>query len=271
MEVLVALAVLVAIMAIVVSAFSAVLHGWERGRRALDGLHRGEFVMEQLADALHSSMVYGAARKPQAYSFDVVNAGDQVPAGTLSWVTTSSAFLPPRSWLENVPHRLALSVEPQANGQLAFMARAWPYLADTNEVDFTPVFIAPEISGFACQVYNYEAQQWDDTWASSNVSPAQVQITLYVNEAANSAPLVLQRLIEIPLGATNAQQRTRIDMFPPPVTSGGGRSVGGRGGRGTRKARQDAGGAGRGGSAAPPGSGAPAPGRGRGTAPGPGR
>ena len=269
MEVLVALAVLVAIMAIVVSAFHVTLQGWERGRRALDGLRRGEYVMEQLADALRSSMVFGAAKKAQAYRFEVGNTGGQAPAGSLSWVTTSSALLPPRSWLENVPHRLAISVEPQADGQPALTARAWPYLADTNMVDFSPIFVAPDICGFACQVFNYDAQQWDDTWASSNVLPAQVQITLYVKVEANSAPMALQRLIEIPLGVTNIQQKAKIEMFPPPAAAGGGS---GRGtGAGARGTRPDTGRSGKGGPGAPPGPGSSAPGQGRGTPPSPRR
>ena len=232
-EVLVALAVFVAIMAIVIGAFQSVLQGWERGRRMVDGLHRGEYVMEQLVDALHSAMAYGAARQARAYSYEVDNnGGAQAPAGTLSWVTTSSALLPPRSWLEKVPHRLAISIEPQADGQPTLTVRAWPYLADTNTVDFTPIFRAPDVCGFACQVFNYEQQQWSDDWAASNALPAQVQLTLYIQVESNGPPLVLQRLVEIPLGVTNEQQNTRIDMFPPPASASGGGGRGSRGGRG---------------------------------------
>ena len=261
-EILVAMAVLVTVMAIIVSAFSAVMNGWDRGRRALDGLRRGEYVMEQMVEALHSAMVSGAAKKAGAYSFEVGNVAANVPVGSLSWVTTSSAFLPPHSWLENVPHRLALSVEPQANGELALMARAWPYLADTNTVDLTPGFIAPAICGLACQVYNYDTQLWDDEWAASNNLPAQVQITLYVTVADRVEPMVLQRLVEIPLGVTNSQQSADISTFPAPTTSGSsgggggtgaGTGTGGGSGSGARKSKSGGGSSAGGSPAMPPG------------------
>ena len=252
-EILVAMAVLVTVMAIIVSAFSAVMNGWDRGRRTLDGLRRGEYVMEQVVDALHSAMASGAAKKAGAYRFEVDNG----PVGSLSWVTTSSALLPPHSWLENVPHRLALSVEPLANGELALMARAWPYLADTNLVDLTPGFIAPAICGLACQVYNYDTQLWDEEWTTSNSLPAQVQITLYVTVADRVEPMMLQRLVEIPLGVTNQQQKTDISTFPSPTTSGssgGGGGSGRGGGGGGRGGGSGGGGPASGSPAMPPGA-----------------
>jgi len=258
-EVLVAMAVLITVMAIVVGAFHAVLGGWERGRRTLDGLRRGEYVMEQTVDALHSATSFGAARKANVYSFDVGSAAANAAGGSLSWVTTSSAFLPPRSWLENVPHRLLLSIEPQASGEPALVARAWPYLADTNLVDWTPGFVAPAISGLACQIYNYDSREWDDTWGNSNNLPAQVQITLYVKVEDRTEPMVLQRLVEIPLGVTNAQQSASIDNFPAPAASGSslGSAVGGGGGGGGASGK-----GGKGGGAHTTGPGAGAPGGG---------
>jgi hypothetical protein len=147
----------------------------------------------------------------------------------VSWVTGSPAFLPPGSPLAYGLHRIALSIESTAAGRPALVVRAWPYLVTDSDVlaAVEPGFVAPEVSGLACRVFDYQAQDWQTEWTSSNALPALVEITLYVNNDTSNAPtaepLVLQRLVEMPLGVTNVTDAMRITLNPFPPASGGGR------------------------------------------------
>jgi len=238
LEVLVALTILVTVMAIVGAAMVTTINGWDRGQRELEGLRRGEHVMDQLANALRSASGGGASTKQGVYSFQINNSDDNPPAGTLSWVTGSPAFLPPGSPLAYGLHRIALSIEQTDKGQPALAVRAWPYLVtDQDQINaLEPGFIAPEVSGLSCRVFDYTNLDWMTEWTSSNALPALVEITLYVNnDASNSVtaePLVLQRLVEMPLGATNVTDAMRITLNPFPPTSGGGSKKKGQKGKG---------------------------------------
>lgn len=229
LEVLVALTILVSVMAIVGAAMVTTIDGWDRGQRALEGLRRGEHVMDQLANALRSTAGGGASTKQGIYSFQISNTDDNPPAGTMSWVTGSAAFLPPGSPLVYGLHRIALSIEQTDDGRPALAVRAWPYLVtDPDLLDtIEPGFLAPGVSGLSCRVFDYQVQDWQTEWTSSNALPALVEITLYVNNDANDTttaePQVLQRLIEMPLGVTNVTAAMRISLNPFPPTSGGGR------------------------------------------------
>lgn len=222
LEVLVALGILVMVMGIVGAALLTTINGWDHGQRALDTMRRGEHVMEQLANALRSTAAGGASTKRGVYSFQISNTEGNPPLANLSWVTSSGAFLPPRSPLVYGLHRIALSIEQMEDGRSALAVRAWPYLMDDPELisSIEPGFLAPDIAGLSCRVYDYQQQGWQTEWTSTNAVPALVEISVYVNTETNAEPLLLQRLIEMPLGVTNVNQTIRIEMNPFAPSSG---------------------------------------------------
>ncbi len=237
LEVLVALGVFIAVMGIVGTSLVATVNGWDRGQRALDNLRRGEHVMDQLASALRSTCGGGASTKRGIYAFQLANTDTEPPAAQLSWVTSSPAFLPPGSPLAYGIHRIGLSIETLTDGRPALAVRAWPYLmTDQDEIAaIEPGFLAPNVSGFLCRCYDFQAQDWTLDWTSSNALPAIIEITLYVNSATNSAaePLILQRLIDMPLGSTNVNNALAITLNLPASMQGG---TGKGKGKGNKKA-----------------------------------
>ncbi len=241
LEVLVSLGVFIAIMAIVGSSLVATVNGWDQGQKALDGLRRGEHVMDQLASALRSTCGGGASTKRGTYAFQLANSDTDPPAAQLSWVTASPAFLPPGSPLAYGIHRIGLSIETLTDGRSALAVRSWPYLmTDQDEIAaIEPGFLAPNITGFMCRCYDFDAQDWSPEWTSSNALPAIVELTLYVGSETNSAsePLILQRLIEMPLGSTNANNAVAITLNLPAALQGGGtkpKAKNGKGGKGDK-------------------------------------
>lgn len=233
LEVLVALGVFIAVMGIVGTTLVATVNGWDRGQKALDELRRGEHVMDQLASALRSTCGGGASTKKGIYAFQLANTDIDPPAAQLSWVTASPAFLPPGSPLAYGTHRIGLSIETLTDGRPALAVRAWPYLVtDQDEIAaIEPGFLAPNISGFMCRCYDFQVQDWTLDWTSSNALPALVEITLYVSSATNSTaePLILQRLIDMPLGATNVNNAMAISLNLPAALQGGGTKGKGKG------------------------------------------
>ncbi len=221
------LAVFIAVMAIVGTSLVATVSGWDRGQRTLDELRRGEHVMEQLASALRSTCGGGASTRRGIYAFQLVNAEGAPPTAELSWVTASPAFLPPNSPLAYGVHRIGLAIETLTDGRPALAVRAWPYvMTDPDQLALIePGFLAPGISGFQCRCYDFQAQDWTLEWTSSNALPAIVELTLYVHSETNNAaePLVLQRLIEMPLGATNVNQAFSFSLNLPASAGGGGK------------------------------------------------
>jgi len=224
LEVLVALTVLVTVMAIVGATLIATVNGWDHGQRALDGMRRGEHVMDQLANALRSSAGGGASTQPGMYSFQINNVDGNPPVATMSWVTSSGAFLPPGSPLAYGLHRIALSIGQTADGRPALAVRSWPYLVpNPDDLGIEPGFLAPEVSGLMCRVYDYQQQGWQTVWPNSNALPALVEVTVFVNTETNVEPLVLQRLVEMPLGATNVTDAMQITLNPFPASGGRGK------------------------------------------------
>ncbi|MCX7007774.1 MAG: prepilin-type N-terminal cleavage/methylation domain-containing protein [Kiritimatiellaeota bacterium] len=219
LEVLVALGVFVAIMGIVGTTLVATVDGWDRGQRALDNMRRGDHVIDQLANALRSTSGGGASTKRGIYAFQLANIDGNPPTAELSWVTASPAFLPPNSPLAYGIHRIGLRIESLTDGRPALAVRAWPYLmTDQDEIAaIEPGFLAPNISGFQCRCYDYQVQDWSPEWTSSNALPAIVEITLYVNSGTDTTaePLILQRLVEMPLDVTNVNQATAISLNLP--------------------------------------------------------
>ena len=229
--------------------------------------------MDQLASALRSTCGGGASTKKGIYAFQLAKTDTEPPAAQLSWVTVSPAFLPPGSPLAYGTHRIGLSIETLTDGRPALAVRAWPYLVtDQDEIAaIEPGFLAPNISGFMCRCYDFQVQDWTLDWTSSNALPALVEITLYVSSGTNSAaePLILQRLIDMPLGATNVNNAMAISLNLPVALQGGGTKGKGKGkGQGQGKGSQGKGAQGVQWGARNPGQPAQ-PNRGSGMGPGP--
>lgn len=208
LELLVALSILVTAFVIIWSTFSAGVNAWQRGGDLLDGLRHGDFVAEQLVSALRSAAFFSTA--PDKYGFRLENGSLLYPADKISWVTSSTAFIPPDSPYGKGLHRLVFTIENNDDGNPAVAIRAMPHLLDEEDAedfDMTPWFVSSEIKGFKCRVYNFEEETWQTEWEDTNSIPRLVEITLYMDPVEEfGPPVTMQRLVEIPVApaSTNA-------------------------------------------------------------------
>lgn len=205
-EVLVAVAILATAFTIIWTTFSVSLDGWRRGQLALDRLHHGDFVMEQVVSALRSAAYFPT--RPGKYGFWLEDHGEQ---DEVSWVTSGSAFMKPEDPLARGLHRLWIGIAANDNGDDSFAVRAYAHFAeDVEPKDVDPWFISSRVKGLDCKVWNNEQEDWDDEWENTNTVPPLVQLTLFLEPAErDGAPIRVSRLVEIPVGPSTTGNVSR--------------------------------------------------------------
>lgn len=198
LELLVALAILVAAFSIIWSTFFSTVRAWERGGELLDQLHNGDFVLEQLVLSLRSAAFFG--NLPGAYGFRMEDRGGRYPRDEISWVTSGTSFLPADSPLANGLYRIHVTIEDNDEGEAAVAVRAFPHLAESGEDDVDPWYVSTRVKGLDCRTYNFEEEYWEDAWEDTNALPSLVEITLFTDPIEEYGdPVILQRLVEIPV------------------------------------------------------------------------
>lgn len=224
LELLVALAILVFAFAIIWETFSGTVMAWQRGTQLLDELRHGDFVMEQLVSALRSAAFFKGNEGRYGFRLETGNAGSY-PGDKLSWVTTSSAFIPPDSELSKGTHRIVFSIEDNEDNQPSVCIRAYdPMLEDEDTMEIERWFVSTEVQGIQCRVYNLEEKIWENSWEGeqTNTLPSLVEITLYMDPVEEFGdPVTLKRVLEIPIApaVTNAVQADAGDSTAPAGTN----------------------------------------------------
>lgn len=199
LELLVALAILVAAFAVMFTIFTTTLSAWRRGNEVLTQLHHGDFVMDQLEQSLRSMSFFDSA--PQFYEFRLEqNRAGGNPADRISWVTTSSAFMPMDSPYANSLHRIIVSVERTDRAEYGVAIRAMSHLSEEDDDSTDPWFVSTRVKGLRCRIYDPETEQWQEDWDKEGAIPSLVEVTLYMEpDEPHQPPIEMRRAIEIPL------------------------------------------------------------------------
>lgn len=213
-EMLVALSIMSLAFAIAISIFSNSLRAWNRGAEELEKLHHGDFVMEQLVQALRSTAFFDTSPEFYEFRLDKRQAGGH-PADVMSWVTSSSAFMPLDSPYANGLHRLVVTIEGARRGEYGVAIRAVPHLSEDDDLDSDPWYVSTRVKGLRCEIYDDEVGVWEDRWDESNAIPSLVKITLEMEpEEPYGPPVRVQRAVQIPVAPAVT---SRVDF----VGSGG--------------------------------------------------
>jgi len=200
LEVLISMVILAIAMAIAFQTFSAVTHGWTAARMRMDKVHHGDFVLGQLASSLRSMSF--SESKPEKYAFRIKNNRIGYGEHSISWVTDSSAFIPPGEAVAHGRHRIEVGGGEDEDGTEGLIVTVWPYLADEEKIEKQSWFVSENIKGLSCKVYDTKEGEegWKDTWEYSNSIPGLIEITLYAEPAEkHEKPVEFRQLIEIPL------------------------------------------------------------------------
>lgn len=201
LEVLVAMVILSIALTVAWQTFSTAVSAWTSGREQMDRMHHGGFVLTRLTAALRSTAFFDSA--PEKYGFRMKRNAEGIGEHTISWVTASDAFIPPGSELAHGLHRIEVGAGRNTDGDEGLLVRAWPHLADEEEIDPEQWLVSETIRGLRCRVYDTDrdSEGWRDDWEDTNEIPGLVELTLYAEAADDYAePLEFRQLIKIPLG-----------------------------------------------------------------------
>ncbi len=211
-ELLVALAILSAALAIAWGALSVSLSAWRRGDDLLEGLRRGESAADELALALRSAWYRPA--EDGRYGFTLETQSGDPPADAIRWTSLGGAGAAVEAGEPGVPRRLTFAVERDDDDRPRAVLRAAPVFAEHDEARPDPVVrVWPDITGFSCRVWNPTNETWVAEWTNTNSIPIAVEIALYA--AADGAPTAVRRRIGLPVAeARDALARDRRAARP---------------------------------------------------------
>lgn len=202
LEVMIAVVILAIAMTVAGQLFSTVTRSWSGARVVMDRMHHGDFVLGQLSSALRSMVMLTNSQEQCGFRIENNSAGEG--EHTISWVTASSAFIPPgEDIFSHGLHRVQVGAGENDDGIEGLVVKAWPYLADEETVEKKSWFVSENIKGLSCKVYDTKQGEegWKDTWEYSNAIPGLVEITLYTEPAKKGDESVkFRQIIEIPLG-----------------------------------------------------------------------
>jgi prepilin-type N-terminal cleavage/methylation domain-containing protein len=211
LELMIAMVLMVIAMSIAFQAFSGTIQGWKRGTEMLDAIKHGDFAMTQLVSAVNSTIYFYNTRKTYAFKYDKSSSGG-LPADTISFVTTSSAFMPVDSPYFSGPHRIKLFIDVD-EGEPALFAIAMPAIANDEEFeedfDTEPLLVSRAIQGLEILFWDKESEDWTEEWEPENAVPERILLTIFMaSDDKNDDPIEFSRTIEIPVAPSVKEKLT---------------------------------------------------------------
>lgn len=212
-EVLVSVTILTMVMALVWGSYYNVIQASRKGEVLLDQINQSDFVVDQILDSLRAAAFFPS--NPEDFEFWHEDDESKYPTDMISWVTSSSAFMPPRSDLAHGLHRVVLTIEEDENGESGLAVAAWSHMQDPEDDDFEevePWIISRRIKGLDCKIYNDTLKEWEDEWEKKNTLPQFLMLTLTIDPLSESGEVYERTVsVQIPLG-TLARSKGRFNQ-----------------------------------------------------------
>jgi prepilin-type N-terminal cleavage/methylation domain-containing protein len=212
MEVMIAVTIMSAAMAIALMSFSAVARAWQKGNSMSEGMSHGDFVMDQLVQSLRSTYYPDATGENPKYGFWLEDDGDM---DKISWVKMGQGLTLGDNPVAQSAHRVMFSVEPiPGKSREGASVRLWHVFGQEDDFDYEdvePSFISDRILGFNCRVatnLTEEGWEWEETWEEDNTNklPDVVELTLFLEPLEpGDAPFEVTRSVEITVSHLSRQ------------------------------------------------------------------
>ena len=217
LELMLAVAILAVVSTITYMTFATVTRAWRRGMELSDGIHHGDYVLDQLVMALRSA--YYPVASSKGYGFILEDTGDGESArDRISWVKLGSSLVGRSCPFVDSPHRVEFWLEDvDEEGQVA--VRAWRMFGQSDDFDkeeLEPSFISRRVTGFDCRcalgLFDDEID-WEDEWEDENTNklPRFVEVTLYLAPPSEEgSTLELRRIVELPTSHLSLGKRAGV-------------------------------------------------------------
>jgi prepilin-type N-terminal cleavage/methylation domain-containing protein len=199
LEIMISIVILAIAMTVAWQTFASATRAWTSAREMLDSTHHGDFILTQLSSALRSMAFFESTGS--MYGFRMEDTSGDFGEHTISWVTSSQAFIPRGSEFQHGLHRIEVGAGKDDDGNEGLLVSVWQHLADEEKVEKKSWVVSENIKGLTCYVYNIEDEDWDDEWEDTNSIPGLIEITLFAEAPdEDDDPIEYRQLIEIPLG-----------------------------------------------------------------------
>jgi len=219
LEILLALVVLSIMGVMVFGGFRNIVEATTHGEEAMESLHHGEIIMEQLVSSLRSAAFY--ENNPRRYGLLHEDGSGSPPDDVVSWVSSTMAFIPPRYPTQQGLHRIYLSMEEE-DGQKGLAVSAYPHLLDPEDPDVEevkPWIVSTRVKGLDIRFYDDAKEDWVDEWERERQLPQSVEVVLWMEPLVKGGkPRKLIRRVDIPVGRYS--RATRRGQRPPQVGTG---------------------------------------------------
>ncbi len=208
LEILLALSILSIMSVMIFGSFRSIVDSVTATENAMESLHHGEIVFEQLVSSMRSAAYFDS--NPGAFTFLHEPGPGTPPDDMLSWVTGTMAFLPPRYPTRQGLNRIFLSIE-EIDGQRGLAVSAYPHLLnpeDDQVEKIEPWMISPRVKGLRARFYDMRTDEWVDEWEDERQIPQILEITLYLEPLEERGPFrEIVRRIDIPVARLSREVR----------------------------------------------------------------
>lgn len=175
MEILIAMGIFMVIIGAIYASWAAILRSSRAGAKAAAEVQRNRITVKCLEDALASTVYF--TENAAFYSFETDTSSD---FAYLSFVTRPPASFPGSGLFPNDPiRRVAFQVVQGAGGnnELKLLQSSTMQILQDTEEPYT-VTLSTNISQFALEFWDDQAQEWAYEWLETNSVPRMIRVSL---------------------------------------------------------------------------------------------
>jgi prepilin-type N-terminal cleavage/methylation domain-containing protein len=227
-EIMVASAILVLIVASIYSIWSSILRGSRAGAKAAESVQRARTAVHAVEDALSTAQMFILNGRYYSFLADTTTDPDFM---TLSLVSRLPASYPGGAIFGDLAvRRVTFTVERGPNNLPELVLRQVPVMMATNEVGKEyAIHLAQNVKFFRMEFYDRQLGDWVPEWRNTNQIPATVRIALAIGGPANQpgrAAEIITRVVNVPSTAVLPQYQMAgpagaAGRFPPPGVNPG--------------------------------------------------
>lgn len=205
-EIMIASAILVIVMASIYSVWFSILRGAQAGSKAAVDVQRGRVAMRAIEDALSTSQMFVQNARHYAFVADTVTDPDLM---SLSLVSRLPASFPGSGIFGDLSvRRVTFTVEP-GNSPADLVMRQVPVMMAINEVgNEYGISLVQNVKFFRMEFYDMEIGDWVPEWFDTNQIPKQVRVALAFGGPENrrdQPSQVMTRVVYVPSSAIQPQ------------------------------------------------------------------
>ena len=207
LEIMIASAILLMLVASIYSIWYSVLRGARVGSQVAESAQRARIAMRAVEDALSTSQMFILNGRHYSFVADTTTDPDLM---RLSLVSRLPANYPGGAIFGDLAvRRVTFTVEPGPDGTPNLTLRQVPVMMAENEAgNEYAIYLARNVKFFRMEFYDQQEGVWIPEWANTNQIPKTVRIALALGGPANQPDKpaqIVTRVVTVPSSAVLPQ------------------------------------------------------------------